>query len=163
MATAQTNSATVGVVNAGMSGTANENVPKPVQLSSPTKISDPTPAASRPGTSTTPMSGPPSPAASINKKAPTMGDPNSVLIAAKLPAAAMTVIACRGESFLIRCTANTPSPLPMAINGASGPSTAPKVSVANAASAMPGSSMGETGPPDSNPAEGSCPPVPGRY
>ena len=43
------------------------------------------------------MSGPPSPAASINKKAPTMGEPNSVLIAAKLPAAPMTTLACEAR------------------------------------------------------------------
>ena len=48
-------------------------------------MSDPIPAASSPGTSTTPISAPPSPPASIRRKAPASGDPRSVLIAAKLP------------------------------------------------------------------------------
>ena len=71
IAIAQRNSAPVGLPNGGMFGTASENVPKPVQLSSPMKISEPTPAASSPGTSTTPSIGPPSPAASISRNAPT--------------------------------------------------------------------------------------------
>ena len=90
---AQRNSAPSGVPKGGMLGTASENVPKPVQASSPTKMSEPTPAASRPGTSTTPSKGPPSPDTSIMRNAPTMGDPNSVLIAAKLPAAPITMLA----------------------------------------------------------------------
>ena len=56
-------------------------------------MSEPTPAASRPGTSTTPSIAPPSPATSISRNAPTMGDPSSVLIAAKLPAAPITMLA----------------------------------------------------------------------
>ena len=76
-----------------MFGTASENVPKPVHASSPTKMSEPTPAASRPGTSTTPSMGPPSPDTSIIRNAPTIGDPNSVLMAAKLPAAPITMLA----------------------------------------------------------------------
>ena len=53
-------------------------------------MSEPTPAASRPGTSTSPSMAPPIPDASISRKAPSNGEPNSVLIAAKLPAAATT-------------------------------------------------------------------------
>ena len=60
------------------------------------------PAASRPGTSTTPSIGPPSPAASISRNAPTSGEPRSVLIAAKLPAAPITATAFAGASFLRR-------------------------------------------------------------
>ena len=56
-------------------------------------MSEPTPAASRPGISTTPSKGPPSPDTSIMRNAPTMGDPNSVLMAAKLPAAPITMLA----------------------------------------------------------------------
>ena len=67
---------------------ASDSVPNPVQLSSPTKMRDPMPAASNPGTSTTPRIAPPIPAASISRNAPTIGEPRSVLIAAKLPAAA---------------------------------------------------------------------------
>ena len=62
---------------------AREKVPEPVNESRPTKTSVPTPAARRPGTRTSPSIGPPRPAASINRKAPAIGDPNSVLIAAK--------------------------------------------------------------------------------
>jgi hypothetical protein len=35
----------------------------------------------------------------MSKKAPTIGEPSSVLIAAKLPADAMTVVACSGRPF----------------------------------------------------------------
>ncbi len=42
----------------------------------------------------------------------------------------------------------------MAISGASGPSTAPRLSVAKAAMTMPGSSIGGTGPDDLNPSAG---------
>jgi len=65
-------------------------VPSPVQLSRPTKISAPIPAASSPGSSTTPSMGPPSPDASISRKALGRGDPNRVLIEAKLPEEAST-------------------------------------------------------------------------
>ena len=53
-------------------------------------MSEPIPAASRPGSSTTPSIGPPSPAASISRNAPVMGDPSSEATAAKLPAPAST-------------------------------------------------------------------------
>ena len=65
--------------------------------SRPRKISAPMPAESSPGTSTTPSIGPPSPAASSSRNAPSSGDPNSALIAAKLPAVAITVLACGGR------------------------------------------------------------------
>jgi len=61
----------------------------------------------------------------IKRNAPTNGDPSSVLMAAKLPAAPMTTLAICGASFFKRWTASTPSPLPMAMRGASGPSTTP--------------------------------------
>ena len=85
-----------------------------------------------------------------------------MLTAAKLPAAPITITAVSGASRLSRCTASTPSPLPIAISGASGPSTTPRLSVANDATAIPGSSIGSTGPPALNPSAGLCPPVPGR-
>jgi hypothetical protein len=51
-----------------------------------------------------------------------------------------------------------------AIRGASGPSTTPRLRVANAASTMPGSSAGAGGPPPTlNPSAGEWPPLPGRY
>ena len=160
--TAQKNSATFGVVNVGMSGTASEKSPKPVHEFSPMKMSEPTPAASRPGTSTTPSIAPPSPDTSMSRKAPVSGEPRSVLIAAKLPAAAITAVAVCGAFRRTRCTARTPIPLPMAMSGASGPSTAPQLRVAKAAMMMPGSSTGGTAPEGLNPSAGACPPVPGR-
>ena len=102
----------------------------------------PTPAARRPGTSTISIIGPPRPAISMSRKAPTRGEPKSVAMAAKLPAAPITKAAIGGASRLTRWTASTPSPLPMAIRGASGPSTTPRLRVANAAAMMPKSSMG---------------------
>ena len=51
------------------------------------------PAASRPGRNTTPIIGPAIPATSISRKAPTIGEPSRVLMAAKLPAAPMTTVA----------------------------------------------------------------------
>ena len=147
MPTAQRNSAPVGDPVWGICGMLNEKVPNPVRWSRPTKTSDPTPAASRPGNSTISMVGPPSPTTSMSRKAPTRGEPRSVAIAAKLPAPPMTTLAIAGASRLARCTASTPSPLPMAISGASGPSTTPRLRVANDAATMPKRSIGLTGPP----------------
>ena len=84
-----------------------------------------------------------------------MGDPSSALTAAKLPAAAMTITAISGASRLIRRMVSTPMPLPSAISGASGPSTTPRLSVANAARTMPAISAGGTGPDGLKPSEGS--------
>ena len=104
------------------------------------KISEPIPAATRPGTSTSPSIGPPSPDASITRKAPVSGEPRRVLTAAKLPEAPRPRwTACGGASRLARRTSAAASPPPSAIRGASGPMTAPKASPARAASATPGS------------------------
>ena len=157
IASAQPNIASVSGPGCGRSGTTSENVPRPVMSSRPRKISAPMPAESRPGTSTTPSIGPPSPAASSSRNAPSSGDPNSALTAAKLPAVAITMLACGGASRAARRTARTPSPLPIAISGASGPSTAPNDSVASAARNTPGSSIGGSGPPVWNPSAGEWP------
>ena len=162
MTSAQPNWARSGWANGGTSGNDREKVPSPVQESRPMKISDPTPAATRPGTSTSPSVGPPSPEASISRNAPSRGDPSSVLTAAKLPAAATTAVAWSGTSRLARRTANAARPAPSAISGASGPSTAPRLRVASAAIAMPGSSIGDGTPPALNPSAGEWPPRPGR-
>ena len=61
-------------------------------------------------------------------------------MAAKLPADAMIVTAIGGASFFARRTARAPSPPPIAISGASGPSTAPRLSVVSAARTTPGRS-----------------------
>jgi hypothetical protein len=160
---AHRNSDTRGLPAGGMSGTASEKVPKPLQSSSPMKISEPTPAASSPGASTTPSIAPPIPATSIIRNAAGRGEPRSVLIAAKLPAAPITTLAVSGALRLTRWTARTPRPLPIAIRGASGPRTTPRLSVANEAMTIPGSSIGCTGPDALNPSAGLCPAVPGRY
>jgi hypothetical protein len=164
IASAHKNSAPVGDPAWGRPGIASENVPSPVQASRPVNTSEPTPAASSPGTSTSSSMAPLSPDASISKNAPSKGEPSSVLMAAKLPAAATTVAVLGGASRLTRRTARTPSPPPRAIMGASGPSTTPRLKVARAASRMPGSSIGEGGPaPALNPSAGEWPPLPGRY
>ena len=62
----------------------------------------------------------------MSRNAPTIGEPSSVLIAAKLPAAPITTTAVWRGVRLSRCIASTPSPLPIAISGASGPSTTPR-------------------------------------
>ena len=159
---AQRNSDPVGELTCGMEPMVREKDPNPVRLLRPTKMREPTPAESSPGTRTISIIGPPSPAISMRRKAPTSGEPNNVAMAAKLPAAPITTAAIAGASRLNRCTARTPRPLPMAISGASGPRTTPRLNVANAAATMPKSSIGGTGPPDLKPSEGSWPPVPGR-
>ena len=144
---AHRNIAPVGWPKGGSPEIASENVPKPVRESRPTKTSIPIPAASSPGTSTSPSIGPPMPDASRSRNAPSNGEPSSELMAAKLPAAAMTVVAVGGASRAARRTASTPSPLPMRISGASGPRTTPKLNVPSEASRMPGRSIGRRRPP----------------
>ncbi len=162
---AQPNSAALGWPNCGRPGRARENVPWPVQESKPTKMSHPIPAASSPGTSTSPSMGPPRPDASISRKALLRGEPKSVLTAAKLPAAPITLMLCSGRSRLAAAvrTRATARPPPMAMSGASGPITAPRARPASAASATPGSSAREGGPCMAKPSAGECPPRPGRY
>ncbi len=163
MAIAHPNSAASGRTNRGRSGIARENVPSPVHVPSPTKMRVPVPAATRPGNSTRSMTAPPSPAASIRRKAPRIGEPNRVLIAAKLPAAATAALVWSGASRFASCTAHTPSPAPRAISGASGPMTTPNARLARAAKKTPGSSIGVGAPPALNPSAGLWPPIPGRY
>ena len=137
-------------------------MPRPVNSSSPTNTRNPIPAASRPGSRATASIVPPSPATSSIRKVATMGDPSNVLIAAKLPAVAMMATAPGGASRFTVRIASAARPPPMAINGASGPSTAPSDSVANAARNTPGSSIGGVGPPCWNPPDGEWPEFPGR-
>ena len=160
---AQPNSATLGGPMCGRPGSASENVPSPVQCPSPVNTSAPTPAASRPGSSTSSSIALLSPAASISRNAPTRGEPSSVLMAAKLPAAPSTTTAWFVSPLTACRTAQAHRPPPSAISGASGPSTAPVPSVISAASAMPGSSLAGASPPTFRPSAGLCPPVPGRY
>lgn len=153
-ATAQPNSAISGRAKCGRCGKASENVPNPVQLSRPVNISAPTPDASRPGSSTSSSVAPPMPLASMSRKAPTSGFPSSVLIAAKLPAAATTTAARDVSPFAAWRTAQAARPAPMAISGASGPRTAPKPSVASAARVIPAKSAAGGTPAGLNPSAG---------
>ena len=91
----------------------------------------PIPDASRPGSSTHPSIGPPSPDAPSAERTDD-GDPSSVLMATNsrsLPAP--TPPAQRGARRLRRVT-RTPRPPPSTMSGISGPSTTPKASVASA-------------------------------
>ena len=160
---AHRNSDTPGLPAGGMSGTASEKVPRPVQLSSPMKISEPTPAASSPGASTTPSIAPPIPATSIIRNA-----------AGKR----------RAEERADRCEAPGGTDhrnghlRRVALDQVDGEDseaaadrdqrrlrarTTPRLRVANEAMTMPGSSIGGTGPDALNPSAGLCPAVPGRY
>ena len=161
---AHRNRATVRWWKGGSPGMASEKVPNPVNEFRPTKMSVPTPAASSPGTRTSSSRGPPMPAASMSRKAPRMGEPNKVLMAAKLPAEDITTAAAGGASRLARFTDRSPRPPPMAMSGASGPRTTPRLKVANAAMATPGSSTTVGAPPPVlKPSAGMWPAVPGRY
>ncbi len=128
----------------------------------PMNTSEPMPAAIRPGMRMSGRVAPPRPLASITRIAATIGDPKITEMAAKLPAAASTMSSCGGASFFASFTANTASPAPIAINGASGPSTSPRPRVASAASAMPGTMSGVV-LPICRPCAGTWPPSPGSF
>ena len=139
IASAQAIVATVGSTAGGTDVRASEKVPRPVQLSRPTKTRAPIPEARRPGSATRLNVAPLTPATSMIRNPPSNGEPRSVLIAAKLPADAMIVSAIGGASRFRRRTVSAASPPPMAISGDSGPSTAPRLSVASEASTTAGS------------------------
>lgn len=160
--TAQHMVATVGFTAGGTDVSARENVPSPVRSSSPMKTTAPIPEASSPGIATRLSVAPPSPAASMIRNAARIGEPNNVLMAVKLPAEAMMTMAIGGASFFSRCTVRTARPPPIAMSGASGPRTAPRLSVASAARMMPGNSLSTGVPPAWNPNAGEWPPLPGR-
>ncbi len=164
MTSAQPSSAASGRVKCGSPATDSEKSPRPDHSPRPRKISAPMPDASRPGSRISSSVAPPNPTTSIIRKAPVIGEPSSELIAAKLPAAPITVFTCGADlAALARLTAQAASPPPSAMSGASGPSTAPKPSVASAASATPASSLGGKTPLALKPSAGECPPVPGKY
>ena len=134
---------------------------RPVQFAMPRNTSEPTPPAISPGIRISGSIAPPSPLASMTRIAATMGEPKMTEIAAKLPAAAMMRSNCGGASRFASFTENVASPAPIAMSGASGPSTRPRPRVANAARAMPGTMFGSL-PPIWSPLAGTCPPLPGR-
>ncbi len=89
---------------------------------------------------------PPSPLASITSTAATIGEPKITEIAAKLPAAPRISSSWGGASRFASFTVKTATPPPIAMSGASGPSTSPSPRLANAASAMPGTMFGSVLP-----------------
>jgi hypothetical protein len=89
----------------------------------------------------------------------TTGPPKSAEIAENEPAVPSTRLGC-SPTFVKYVTAS-PTIEPIAISGASGPSTAPNESVPIAASAIPGASRTRTGAPPM-PSMGGLPPSPGR-
>ena len=141
-------SANVGCANDGRcSGTSEyAEVSSPVQSAMPTNTSEPIPAAMSPGIRMSGSVAPPSPLASITSTAATIGEPKITEIAAKLPAAPRTTSSCGGASRLASFTVKTATPAPIAMSGASGPSTSPSPSVAIAASATPGTMFGSLPP-----------------
>ena len=118
----------------------------PVHEPIPIETSDPIPAASRPGSSTSGSFGPPIPVASIRSTAAISGEPNRNETAANVPAAAEQ-LADLGRRVRLGSgsTPSNPSPPPSAISGASGPSTSPRPIEASAARMTPGSSIGWVG------------------
>ena len=74
------------------------SVLSPVHDPMPTSMSDPMPAASMPGTSTTGNRGPPRPAASITTTEAIRGDSKIIARAANVPAAAITAVNSSGAS-----------------------------------------------------------------
>ena len=159
---AQTNSPTVGVVNVGMSGTDSENVPNPVELVEADEDEGAYSGREQTWNQHDPQHRPTHPDASMSRNAPASGEPRSVLIAAKLAAAAITMTACWGHPSSGAVWRGHPCPLPIAMSGASGPRTTPRLRVAKDAMMMPGRSIGRTGPVVLNPSAGSWPAVPGR-
>ena len=98
------------------------------------------------------------------RNAPASGDPNSVLTAAKLPVAATTDATFVGTvPRRARRTASTARPPPMAMSGASGPTTTPSPMLAIAAAAMPSIAVGPGYPLAWKPSAGDSPPRPGTY
>ena len=101
------------------------------------------------------------PAASIISTAAITGEPNRNETAANVPQAAISCWTSGGASRRIRRMTRKPIAPPIAISGASGPSTTPNPIEASAAHSTPGSSIGCVGAGFS-PFAGICPPVPGR-
>ena len=83
--------------------------------------------------------------ASISRNAPSNGEPSSALIAAKLPVGdhRCSCSACRLPGLVV--PPRPASPPPIAIKGASGPSTMPPARPTTAASATPGTADGRGG------------------
>ena len=118
----------------------------PVQCAIPMKTSEPIPPAMSPGIKMSGSVAPPRPDASMMITAPTIGEPKITEIAAKAPAAPKTSSIVGGASRFASLTVATATPDPIAMSGASGPSTSPRPSVASAARATPGTTFGSVLP-----------------
>jgi hypothetical protein len=114
----------------------------PVNDPIPSETSVPIPAASSPGTRIRRSLGPPIAVASIRITAAINGDSKMNESAENAPATPMICSACGGVFGRARLMASTATPVPIAINGASGPSTRPPPIVASPASAIPGTARG---------------------
>ena len=90
MTSAQPNSAAVGDPKWGRPGMASETR-QPRPRVEPDEHEGTDARGQQAGISTSSIMAPPSPVASISRKAPVRGEPSRVLMAAKLPAAATTV------------------------------------------------------------------------
>ena len=127
------------------------------------KTSEPIPAASSPGSSTSGSIGPPSPAASMISTAPITGEPKIDETAAKLPAAAISPSTCCGRVLPARA-ASRGCRAPSRARSAAPPGRARARARASRSrrGARPGSSIGSVGaPPVLSPSAGTCPPCPG--
>ena len=82
------------------------------------------------------------------------GLPKIAEIAAADPAAAMMVVDVTSPCARVHRTASSASPLPTAIRGASGPTTAPSTRLAEAARTTPGMALGCVAPAP-NPSAGT--------
>lgn len=143
------------------SGMASAPISRPDHRPSPVKSRPPTPLDSRHGSTTNINWGRASPSTSRKITAATSGLPKIAEIAAADPAAARIVALLGSVDRRVRRMASRASPLPIAISGASGPTTAPPTRLATAAITTPGTSTGRVAPAPT-PSTGGWPARPGR-
>lgn len=134
----------------------------PVQSPKPVNTMAPIPLASSAGSMTANSCGPPTPATSISRIAPTSGLPKIAETAAAAPAAPSRVLPASVAGARARSRKSSASPPPSAISGASGPSDTPSGRQASAASTTPGSAAFVM-PPACRPPAGMWPPPPGSH
>ena len=123
-------------------GMASTPIPRPVHWPRPVNNKAPTPLETRHGRTTSNVRLRSRPSSSRKITTATRGLPKMADIAAAAPAAATMATAPGSSPILVRLMARRASPPPIAINGASGPSTAPPTRLAAAASTTPGSVFG---------------------
>ena len=136
-------------------------IPRPVHWPRPVNNRAPTPLETRHGRTTSMVRLRSRPRSSRKITTATRGLPKMADIAAAAPAAATMATAPGSSPILVRLMARRASPPPIAISGASGPTTAPPTRLAAAASTMPGSVFGAVVPP-AEPRDGNVTAVPGQ-